>query len=165
MLDPLTLRELTRYGDRANTMVFEAAGALPASALDQPIDIGLNSLRRILVHIHSGESVWLARWQGKVETPWPREDVQLAPAEVLANLRSLIPARDAFLDSLTAERLTADQPYRDSRGNLFRATLMQMILQGLVHSIHHRAQAVNAIRRLGGTAPEVDLMYSVRQPA
>ena len=39
-----------------------------------------------------------------------------------------------------------------------------MILQGLVHSIHHRAQAVNMLRQLGLGPPEVDYMTSVRLP-
>jgi uncharacterized damage-inducible protein DinB len=56
------------------------------------------------------------------------------------------------------------QEYRDSRGSKFRATLADMITQGLVHSIHHRAQATNAIRRLGRNAPEMDYMVHIRQP-
>jgi uncharacterized damage-inducible protein DinB len=88
----------------------------------------------------------------------------LSPEEVLKALELIWPERDAFLASLDPGRLDAEQPYRDSRGTLFRATLRRMLLQGIVHSIHHRAQAVNAIRRLGGAAPEVDFIMSVRQP-
>lgn len=158
-------RDLFAYNDHANALVFAAAGTLAADALDRPLDIGLGSLRRILIHIYNGEFVWLKRWQGQVETQWPGESGRDAPADVLRQLEALRPERDAFLASLSNARLDAAHPYRDSRGSLFTATLRQMILQGFVHSTHHRAQAVNAIRRLGGAAPEVDLMVGVRRPA
>jgi uncharacterized damage-inducible protein DinB len=72
--------------------------------------------------------------------------------------------RDRFLDRVDDVRLAADQVYRDSKGSLFRATLHEMMLQGINHSVHHRAQAVNMIRRLGGPIVEVDFMYWRRQP-
>jgi hypothetical protein len=41
------------------------------------------------------------------------------------------------------------QNYRDSKGSLFKATLNDMLIQNVMHSTHHRAQIVNAIRRVG----------------
>jgi uncharacterized damage-inducible protein DinB len=40
-----------------------------------------------------------------------------------------------------------------------------MIEQYILHSHHHRAQAINAIKRAGGPVVEADYMYVVRQPA
>ena len=54
--------------------------------------------------------------------------------------------------------------YLDSVAGYFNATLADMILQVLLHSIHHRAQAVNMLRQLGLGPPEVDYMTSVRLP-
>jgi uncharacterized damage-inducible protein DinB len=165
MTDTATLVDLFKYNDHANDLVYRAASPLGDDLLDRPLDIGLGSLRRILIHIYNGEFVWLKRWQGQIETGWPREDGRQSPEELLEMLRSLRQERDAFVHSRDARALDAVQIYRDSRGSLFQATLREMILQGFVHSTHHRAQAVNAIRRLGGKAPEVDLMVSVRRPA
>jgi uncharacterized damage-inducible protein DinB len=165
MSESAAYREMLKYGDHANRLVFDAAAKLDDAKLDQPLDLGLGSLRRILLHIYNGEITWLRRWQGKVETKWPSEEPRPAPAEIFRNLEALREERDAFITGLSDEKLSASQTYRDSRGSLFTATLRQMILQGVVHSIHHRAQAANAVRRLGGQAPELDLMVSVRQPA
>jgi uncharacterized damage-inducible protein DinB len=44
------------------------------------------------------------------------------------------------------------------RDSMFTATLQQMLTQSVLHSHHHRAQIVNAIRRVGGTVAEVDYM-------
>lgn len=158
-----TLNALLLYSDRMNRSIFTAAGALDDATLDRSIDIGLGSLRRILIHIHNGEHVWLARWRGEIETKWPREDVPTAPAEVLRQLEGVWEQRRAFLTGIAPQRLDVMQNYRDSKGSLFKATLRDMILQGIIHSTHHRAQAVNALRRLGGERLEVDYMVGVRQ--
>jgi uncharacterized protein YciI len=57
------------------------------------------------------------------------------------------------------------QVYRDSKGSLFQATLGDMLMQGVMHTKHHQAQAVNALKRLGAAWPELDYMYRVRKPA
>jgi uncharacterized damage-inducible protein DinB len=40
-----------------------------------------------------------------------------------------------------------------------------MLLQLCYHATHHRAQAVNILRRLGTQAPELDYMMRIREPA
>jgi uncharacterized damage-inducible protein DinB len=161
------LRRMFAYSDLANATVLRSAGELPDAHLDQPIDIGPapGSLRRILVHTYNGERVWLSRQKGNVETPWPTESVVPAISQLLADFQVVAQDREVWLSALEPTRLEEEQSYRDSRGSLFRATLMDMILQGLTHSVHHRAQATNAIRRLGGKAPELDYMYHHRRPA
>lgn len=166
MNDP-TLARLFSYSDWANATVAESASVLSDAQLDVPLDIGPQpgSLRRILRHIVVAETVWLNRWQGKVETPWMNETgVRMTVGEVAASFERLSVDREMFFDELDERRLVEIKNYRDSKGTLFMATLRDMLLQGIVHSAHHRAQAVNAIRRVGGQAPEIDLMHHVRIP-
>lgn len=155
------------YSDQANRLVLESAAGLPEHLLDAPMDIGPapGSLRRILIHIANGEKVWFARQSGDVEHPWPAERVHTPLSEIAAELSAVAAARDRWLGSLADAQLLVVQPYRDSRGKLYRASLLDMLLQGLIHSVHHRAQAVNAIRRLGGVPPELDYMVHHRQEA
>jgi uncharacterized damage-inducible protein DinB len=68
------------------------------------------------------------------------------------------------VNGLTEKELGQMIAYRDSKGSLFAATLSDMLLQGILHSVHHRAQAVNMVRRLGGAALEMDYMTFVRRP-
>lgn len=159
------IRAMAHYSDWANGQLIEAAERIDDAKLDEPIEMGMGSLRRTLIHLLSGESVWLARWKNETETPWPNETRPMKPATIREAFIATWQQREAFLASLSANDLPRVQTYRDSKGELFKASLSDMIIQGLVHSIHHRAQAVNMIRRLGGTAPDVDYMYRVRQPA
>lgn len=156
------LEQLWSYSDRANGMVLEAAAPLTDAQLDQPFDMGLGSLRRTLLHVLGGEAVWLCRWRGERDKRWPDVDERVGVAVIRERFADTWRDRHAFLSGLTLADYPRRIVYRDSYGSLYSATLQEMILQGLVHSMHHRAQAVNMIRRVGGHSPEVDFMYSVR---
>ena len=156
---------MMHYSDWANGQLMAAATPLSDEQLDRPMEIGLGSLRAILKHIHNGESVWLARWQGRGQTPWPSYDERPDMATLAGRFRQTVADRDAFLKTLTAADFERSVTYRDSKGSLFTATLGDMILQGINHSVHHRAQAVNVLRRVGAGLVELDYMVFMRKPA
>jgi len=164
MSDLSTITTILRYGAWANEELLHAASGLPDSKLDQPFDMGMGSLRKTLLHIHAGEHVWLQRWQGRTETPWPDENEPVGFPTLIARFRETAAARNAFLAKAAHDDFSRPIVYRDSRGSLFRATLGDMMLQMCLHSAHHRSQAVNMLRRLGASPPELDYMMSVRAP-
>jgi uncharacterized damage-inducible protein DinB len=159
-----TIRTLLEYADWSNDRLLAAAGPLSDEQLDRDMQIGPGTLRRTLIHIHNGEYVWLRRWRGEAETPWPSESDKLSVDEIRKRFEANRRERETFLARLSAERanLGRVQPYRDSKGTLYRASLGDMLLQGALHSKHHQAQAVNIVRRVGGEWPELDYMYRVR---
>lgn len=159
------LRPMLAYNDWADEQILAAAESLDDARLDQSIDVGRGTPRRVLIHTWAGEHVWVQRWQGKIETKWPDESERVAVATLRERFRSAWRERDAFLTTLSGADLDREVSYRDSRGGLFRASLHDMIRQMVVHSIHHRAQMVNILRRLGTAAPELDYMMYVRLPA
>lgn len=164
MIDLPTVRTILRYGDWANEQSVHACSNLPDEQLDRVFDIGRGTLRKTLLHILAGESVWLRRWQGDCETLWPSEDEPASPATIEGRFTETIRNRDLFLATIDAGRLTRAVVYRDSKGSLFSASLGDMMLQMCLHSTHHRAQAVNILRRLDVSPPEVDYMMWVRKP-
>src|SRR5688572_11875953 len=161
------LTSLFSHNDRANLLICDAAGSLSDAELDREFEMGMGTLRRTLLHIWAGESVWLQRWNGGIETKWPDEKEKVSVSDIAQRLTALRPQRDAFLASLTPQSHAKRQMYRDSKGSLYTATLGDMVLQVYVHSTHHRAQAVNMLRRLGAPtrAPQVDYMMMIRKPA
>jgi uncharacterized damage-inducible protein DinB len=165
MVDVGTIQTTLRYSDWANDQLLHAAGGLSDVQLDQPFEMGPGSLRRTLLHIWAGESVWLERWKGKAETPWPDESERVSIAALDERFRDTWTRRTAWLDALANTKLAESVVYRDSKESRFSAALGDMMLQMCLHSHHHRAQAVNMLRRLGAAAPELDYMYHVRRPA
>ncbi|MBX3407249.1 MAG: DinB family protein [Phycisphaeraceae bacterium] len=160
------LARLFEYSDWANAQVLSAAAGLSDEQLDQPLEIGPGpgTLRRVLMHTWAGEDTWLRRWRGEMEAKWPAESDRLSIAQVRERFETTCAQRAEFFGALDESALQREQKYRDSRGGVFSASLGDMLLQGIVHSVHHRAQATNAIRRLGGPAPEMDYMMRIRRP-
>lgn len=165
MTDLELLHSQFAYGDWANDRLVAAAEPLSAEQLDQRFDIGMGSLRRTIMHVLVGEEVWLARWRGETQKMWGGENEPLPPAGMTPRFEAMRAARAAFFGTLRAGDLDREQVYRDSKGSQFRAALRDMLIQGFVHSTHHRAQAVNILRRLGQPAPELDFMMHARRPA
>lgn len=149
-----TLRELFTYSDWANTTLLRAAAEVDDGALDRPFEMGMGTLRRTLLHIHCGEDVWLQRWGGRRETPWPDETERVGLDGLRERFAATWRARGDALAGLRDADLDAELVYRDSRGSLYRARRGQMLLQSIVHSQLHRAQALNMLRQAGAALPK-----------
>ncbi len=156
------INHMLAYGAWANGAMVEAVRPLVAR-WEEPLEIGPGSLHKIIQHTLIGEEIWLQRWQGNGEVPWQGQ-VETTVEGFRARFETIAAARSSFVKSLTATDLVRVQPYRDSKGIMFQAPVADMLLQGVLHSHHHRAQAANAIRRLGGATLELDYMYHVRMP-
>lgn len=163
MIDLDTARVLFEYTDWSTRELIGCSLELTDEQLDRDMQAGPGTLRRILIHTYNGESVWLKRWQGNVETRWPSESEPIAPGVLLERFEREWLERDRFLALLPPTDLIVPQNYRDSKGSLFRATLGQMVMQTVMHTKHHQAQACNVLKRLGARWPELDYMMRVRQ--
>lgn len=159
-----SLTPLFEYNDWADKQLLAAAAKCDDAALDRPFDIGPGSLRRTLLHLYNGEFVWLQRCQGKRETKWPSEAEKTAINTLQQRFDAVWRDRDAFLRTLSSADLGRVTIYRDSKGSEFQAVLSDMLMQALVHSTHHRAQAVNMLRQVGAGLVELDYMMAIRRP-
>lgn len=165
MIDPSSISAWFRYNDWADTELLRAATPLSDSQLDRPFAMGVGSLRKTLLHIWAGESVWIARAQGRTETPWPNQEEKVSVAILSERFRIAWSERAVLVESLQPDRLGRSMVYRDSKGSLFQAPLADMLRQMFIHSLHHRAQAANMLRIAAGVAIDLDYMYWIRKPA
>ena len=158
------LRPLFEYNDWADRQILAAAVKCDDAALDRRFDMGMGSLRRTLIHLYNGEFVWLQRWQAKRETKWPSEEEKIAAPALLERFEKTWRERDGFLRTQAGGDLGRMVVYRDSKGSEFQAALSDMLLQMLMHSTHHRSQAVNMLRQVGAGLVELDYMMAIRRP-
>lgn len=152
------------YSAVMNQRVYTRAEKLSDEQLDQSFSMGMGNLRATLEHIQIGEAVWLARWQGHVETLWPASVPGVKVTTLLERLEQTARDRMDWVLGLENSDFNNTLRYRDSKGGLFETTLRDMIRQGLFHSVHHRAQAVNMIRQLTDEVLEMDYMAFIRRP-
>lgn len=152
------------YSAVMNQRIYTRSIELSDKQLDKPFEMGMGSLRKTLEHIQIGEAVWLARWEGHIETPWPASVPDVKIATLLERLEETARDRMEWVLKLDNADFNNTLRYRDSMGGLYQATLRDMIRQGLFHSVHHRAQAVNMFRQLTGEVLEMDYMVFLREP-
>ncbi len=157
--------DLMPYNDWANDQLLVAGETLTDEQLDRRFKISVGTFRKLLLHVYIGEYVWLRRWQGESDQPWLDQNEKIRPGQLAERFAPVRRERDAFLAALDSERLARPQRYLDSKGSYFTAPLGEMLVQGFVHSTHHRAQLVNMLRRLNAGAPELDYMMWCRRPA
>jgi uncharacterized damage-inducible protein DinB len=164
IMDAGSLQAFLKYNDWADGRVMAEAAHLSDAQLDQIFEIGLGTLRKTVKHICDGEMVWLERWKGHTETSWPPDEEKAGIPALQEKFAATWRDRGAFLQKVSDADLGRLVRYRDSKGSLFDASLGEMIMQGIIHSLHHRAQAVNILRRLGAGLVELDYMMWVRKP-
>lgn len=160
-----TVRTLLKYGDWADQQVLRCAISLSPAQLDRPFQMGVGSLRRTLLHIYNGEHVWLQRWKDQAVNRWPSDAEAVGITALSERLRQTWEERDAFLATLRDADMDRMLVYQDTTGGFFSAPLGHMLLEGCIHSTHHRAQAVNMLRHVGAEVPELDYIMWIRKPA
>lgn len=162
-LDLDTLKAYYRYSDWARRQVHAVARKLSAVALDQPFEMGLGSLRKTLVHIHDAERWWLANWAGQ-QAAFPRaEESSLDALDQLFDQTAS--RREDLLFSMSPADLTRMVEARPRPGVVRRFPIGVTMLQLCCHGTHHRAQALNMLRRLGVEPPVLDYVIMLRQAA
>jgi len=118
------------------------------------------SCREVFAHLLAAEHVWLARLNG--ETPahpvWPDLSLDQCAALVQANQRTLT----AYVDGLTAERLSRGVTYVNSAGREFTSSIEDILLHVALHGSYHRGQIAWALRRGGSVPIATDYIAFVR---
>ncbi len=157
-------RTFARYNRWANDRLYAAAAALPDA--DYRADRGafFRSLHGTLNHLLVADRIWLRRLAGEGPAPARLDDVLF---EDLAELRAARAAEDerlvGYVDGLDEARLRADLGYRNTSGKAFTQPLAQVLAHVFNHQTHHRGQAHTILTGLGRDAPELDLIFFLRQ--
>lgn len=153
-----TLHELFSFNDWARDAIMKSAAGLSKEQLDRPFEMGPGSLRNTLNHLYSVESVWLDRWQGR--PPQYRvsaEGVEIAP--LWNEWRDIAKRRNAYVSGLKDADLCVDLTYKNLKGETLTFPLGAMLLHVCNHGSHHRAQALNMLRRVGAKLPKPESDY------
>jgi uncharacterized damage-inducible protein DinB len=154
-----TLRELYAHNDWARDKICALAADLPDEKLDRPFEIGFGSLRETLRHLYGAECVWFERWRGDAAPRFPRSrDIHALP-ELWETHRRFAAARDDYLDGLGQKGESQRITYSEPSGRTCTHPLGDMMLHVTNHGVHHRAQALNMLRRLGVKVPGLDYLY------
>jgi uncharacterized damage-inducible protein DinB len=164
-VSPEEMRALYDYNAWANNRCLNAAGSLTAEQFTKPLGSSFSSVRDTLVHIYSGEWIWLERFEGRVAK-------QHIPAEKFGDIASL---RNQWLEQegklleftkrMTQQDLNGIHEYVTMSYGSLRNPLWQSMQHLVNHGTYHRGQVAGMLRQLGAVPKPTDLIAFYREQA
>jgi uncharacterized damage-inducible protein DinB len=125
----------------ADAHLLDHAAKLTDPQLDQPFDIGLQTLRATITHNIGAMRSWADVYAQRPQRPWIGDEGPFTPDELRAMHDE---THDDWAD--LAARLPLDTIVERPPRRFTRAHILAHVT---THSIHHRAQAFNILRHLG----------------
>lgn len=162
-MHPTTAHVLKTYDYliAARTKIFDAARALTPHDHAKAFDIGPGSLQRTLAHMVGAEWYYVQRligaelatlegWPINEEEPPGLPVIEATWSQQAQQTRAALEA----VDDWQAE-IRYDVPWGDDPRRVI-ATASDLFTQLVMHEVHHRAQLLNMLRRLGAPAGDLD---------
>jgi uncharacterized damage-inducible protein DinB len=116
---------------------------------------------QLMSHILAAELVWLERLTHQLQSVpvWPEPDL----AQCEAQAAQLGGQWLEFLDLLTAGDVSQSITYKNSKGEEWTSTIVDVLTHVVMHSAYHRGQIASHMRANGQTPAYTDFIHGVRQ--
>ncbi|TWT41208.1 DinB family protein [Phycisphaerae bacterium RAS1] len=161
----LTIRTLFAHHDWARDKLLSVAATLSDAQLDAGVAMGLGSLRDTLHHLWAAEAVWLERWKHVPQARLAEHSPRLPVDELGQRWRATSRERDDLLQALDDAAIQQPLTYSHPDGNSYSQRLGDQMMHVCNHAVHHRAQALNMLRRCGAATPGLDFLFmKLEQP-
>jgi uncharacterized damage-inducible protein DinB len=144
--DPLEI--LLPFDQWATAQVLETCAKLSEEQWHQKFEIGPGSLYAAATHILGAMQTWTASLAGRQPGPRVEEDGQRRSS---AELTTLLQGASRELAEQAQRRPLGEMITRNRQGKTIQLTRGAVLMQVLTHGVHHRAQCLNMLRRLGVT--------------
>lgn len=116
---------------------------------------------QLMSHIFAAERLWLERLKQQPQSVpvWPEPDLAQCEAEASA----LGQLWFQYLDLITAGDVAQTISYKNSKGELWTSTIVDILTHVVIHSAYHRGQIASHMRANGQTPAYTDFIHGVRQ--
>jgi uncharacterized damage-inducible protein DinB len=133
------------HNEWATERLLDACSGLSREQFDCTFEIGIGSLHDSFVHIVGAMWVWTDTLGQRTPRPWIDE----APRRTVEELRAMHRAAAADLASVARLGPMEQELTRERQGQVNRYQRQVILGHVLTHAMHHRAQMINMLRRLG----------------
>jgi len=153
---------LYKYNSWANKRILDAAAHVTEAQFLAPASFPQGGLRGTLTHALFAEWIWRTRWLG--ESPAHRFKPEDFPTfeSLRARWTQEEMALDAFIDSLTDDKLNAPFQYKTTRGDVMENILWHVMVHVVNHGTQHRSEAAAMLTELGQSPGDIDLILFLR---
>jgi uncharacterized damage-inducible protein DinB len=114
----------------------------------------------LFAHVLAAEENWLARLETRAPrcSVWPT--LSISECETLA--AEIDRGYQAYLEKLTESDMASVVHYRNTKGDEFANSVLDILTHAVIHGSYHRGQIARIIGRGGGQAPSTDYIIFVR---
>jgi uncharacterized damage-inducible protein DinB len=116
---------------------------------------------RLLAHILSAERLWLERIKAQPQSVpvWPEFSIERTKQEI-ADLAALW---REYLAQLSPAQLSESVRYKNSKGEEWSSSVLDILTHVLLHSAYHRGQIASQMRLSGNQPAYTDFIHAARQ--
>ena len=115
----------------------------------------------LMGHILSAERLWLERLKQQPQSSpvWPESDL----AQCESQAAELARLWHEYLAPFATADLAKKVSYKNSKGEPWGSTIVDILTHVLMHSVYHRGQIASHMREQGQTPAYTDFIHAVRQ--
>jgi uncharacterized damage-inducible protein DinB len=143
------LLQFATFNAWANQRLCASVLLLPELQQEQHIDSSFPSLKKTLAHLWDAESMWWQRMKLVEKPVRPSEAGTFSTEEVIKNLHHQDKQWIEWTSNATPAAIDHVFAYQNTKKELFKQPIYQMILHLFNHSTYHRGQLVTMLRQLG----------------
>jgi uncharacterized damage-inducible protein DinB len=116
---------------------------------------------QLMSHILAAERVWLERLRQLPQSApvWPDRDLASCETECSKLEREW----HEYLELATAGDLLQSISYKNTKGEAWTSTILDVLTHVIVHSAYHRGQIASHMRSIGQVPAYTDFIHAVRQ--
>ena len=156
--DLRALREVFEFQRWATGKILDCVAPLTDEEFRRSIGGSFGSLSGTLVHAYGADWVWLERLHGRSPRSLPKGDEALDFPALRKKWAAVESERDAYLASLSPERLEESLAYVNFAGESCRYRLSEVLFHIANHLTYHRGQVASQLRQLGKPAVATDYL-------
>ena len=145
------IEDLFAYNDWANQKILSLCDGLTDEQIDTPREMGFGTLRATLFHILTAEIIWMERFQGVPWREFPTDPSGMSVTEIAAGLVDVANRRRELIRDGQDTRWNQQVQYQDSKKTPYDHVLFDLLLHVANHGVHHRAQALNYLKKFDRT--------------
>lgn len=143
------LQQYAAYNTWANQKLFDLIITLPEEQQQQELSSSFSSLHSTILHMWDAESIWWQRMKLQEVIVRPSDNFNGRTIEAVQALLSQNKSWEDWLASATEMGLEHVFSYHNTKRELFKQPIYQVIMQVMNHGTYHRGQLVNMLRQLG----------------
>jgi uncharacterized damage-inducible protein DinB len=143
------LQQYALYNLWANKLIIEKLNQLPNEQLHKEVASSFSSLFITILHMMDVESVWWQRLKLEEHVEWPSKTFNGNFEELTKKFLQSSQQWAEWITNANEANITHVFAYQNSKKELFKQPVYEVLLQLFNHQTFHRGQLITMLRHLG----------------